>query len=327
VTSAALARLEPRLLALMGARRRLIGLALMRILLGLAALEFYLSDYTHRQFLWGPGSYASWSSFVRTMPTWQYSLYELSASSWWFELVFHVSVLVAIAFTIWGGRVLTFLHAFLLWSIYLRNPGILEGGDNLARIVLLFMILCTTDAYLSPFAQRRRKRLEATSGRFTFLNALHNTAVTLIVFQVATVYLVAGMWKIAGKSWLNGSAMYYITRINEFHFSGPFSWLMRNAFATTAICYTTIVIEVGFPFLIASRRAWLRKLEVLLIEGMHAGIIVGMGLVPFGLIMLGADSACLRDDDYRSLVVYAQRAREWLSRSAPAEPSPALAPE
>ena len=325
--NAALAVLEPRLLALMGGRRRLIGLSLMRILLGVAALEFYLSDYTSRQFLWGPNSYATWSSFVRTMPTGQYSLYEASHSAWWFELVFHASVLVAIAFTICGGRVLTTLHAFMLWSIYLRNPGILEGGDNLARIVLLFMILCTTDAYFSPFARRRRERLAVSDGRFSFPNALHNTATILIVFQIATVYFVAGIWKVAGKSWLNGSAMYYISRINEFHFSGPLSWLMRNAFATTAVCYVTIVIEVGFPFLIASRRAYLRKLEVLLIEGMHFGIIFGMGLVPFGLIMLGADFACLRDDDYRSLVPYARRAGELVRRVGRAEPSPVLARE
>ncbi|MFI5932760.1 hypothetical protein [Actinoplanes sp. NPDC051494] len=36
--------------------------------------------------------------------------------------------------------------------------------------------------------------------------------------------------------------------------------------------------------------ASLRKLNTPAIEGMHAGIIVFMGLVCFGLIMLGADS-------------------------------------
>jgi hypothetical protein len=325
--SAALLAAESRLAALMGARRRLIGLALMRILLGAAAIEFYLSDYAQRRFLWGPKSYEDWTSFVRTMPTGQYSLYELSRSSWWFELVFHASVVVAVLFMVFGGRVLTAMHAFLLWSIYLRNPGILEGGDNLARILLLFMILCTTDAYFSPFAKRRRRRLAAAEGRFTVPNALHNAATILIVFQIATVYLVAGIWKVSGKSWLNGSAMYYISRINEFHFSEPFAWLMRNAYMTTTVCYVTMAIEVAFPFLILSRKAWLRELEVLLIEGMHVGIIVGMGLVPFGMIMLGADFACLRDGDYRSLVAYAERAREQYRGSARFGRKPALAPE
>jgi hypothetical protein len=38
---------------------------------------------------------------------------------------------------------------------------------------------------------------------------------------------------------------------------------------------------------------------------MHPGIVIFMGLVAFGLIMIGADGACLRDDDYRALRRYA----------------------
>lgn len=59
-----------------------------------------------------------------------------------------------------------------------------------------------------------------------------------------------------------------------------------------------------------SARAWLRKLNTLAIEGMHAGIMVFMGLVCFGLIMLGADSVCLRDSDYHSLHRFAAALRD-----------------
>jgi hypothetical protein len=61
---------------------------------------------------------------------------------------------------------------------------------------------------------------------------------------------------------------------------------------------------------VLSARAWLRKLNTLAIEGMHAGIMVFMGLVCFGLIMLGADSVCLRDSDYHSLHRFAAALRD-----------------
>lgn len=55
------------------------------------------------------------------------------------------------------------------------------------------------------------------------------------------------------------------------------------------------------PFAILSARSWIRKANTLALEGMHLGIIACMGLVCFGLLMIGADCTCLRDEDYRSL--------------------------
>jgi hypothetical protein len=51
--------------------------------------------------------------------------------------------------------------------------------------------------------------------------------------------------------------------------------------------------------------------------------MVFMGLVCFGLIMIGADSVCLRDDDYRSMFRVAARFRERLSSRLPV---PTIAP-
>jgi len=48
----------------------------------------------------------------------------------------------------------------------------------------------------------------------------------------------------------------------------------------------------------------------LAIEAMHLGIMVCMGLVCFGLLMIGADFTCLRDEDYRSLYLRALKIRD-----------------
>ncbi|MFD8718722.1 hypothetical protein ACFV2H_12055 [Streptomyces sp. NPDC059629] len=41
---------------------------------------------------------------------------------------------------------------------------------------------------------------------------LHNLAAFLVVFQTAVLYFAAGYWKITGKMWQDGVAMYYISR-------------------------------------------------------------------------------------------------------------------
>lgn len=172
-------------------RKRLIGLALFRVIGGAAGVLFYLSDYTRRDFLWGPHGYVTISQARAGQSPLLWSLYFVSGSHWWFEMVFHLGIGVAIAFTVFGGRFLTVLHAVFLWSIYNRNPQILEGGDNLMRICIIFMAFATTNAYFSPGARRRRARA-AQVARPSAGTLVHNIAAFLVVFQVAVVYAVAG---------------------------------------------------------------------------------------------------------------------------------------
>lgn len=292
-------------------RHRLIGLSLLRVLLGIAAMLFYLSDYTHRQFLWGPQSYDSPALSGRQLTGGLFSAYLFSNSQFWFEAVFHLGLLVAALFTIFGGRGLTVLQAVFMWSIYNRNQDVLEGGDNLARILLIFMIFCTTNAYFSPGSRARRERLAAAEGGYSLRVLIHNLAAFLIVFQVCSVYFFAGLNKIIGTIWQDGVATYYISRIPAFHGSGLYANLMSQPFIGTVTSYMTILIELAFPFAILSSRAWIRKANVLMIETMHLGIIAFMSLVCFGIIMIGADCSVLTDQDFRDLH---ERARDLLAR-------------
>src|SRR5580658_9660577 len=85
-------------------RHRLIGMAFLRILLGAADILYYLSDYSHREFFWGPTSYNSPALAERALGSGTWSLYFFSNSQLWFEFVFHAGLAVAILFTIFGGR-------------------------------------------------------------------------------------------------------------------------------------------------------------------------------------------------------------------------------
>ncbi|MGB5111851.1 MAG: hypothetical protein WBO08_09705 [Mycobacterium sp.] len=60
-------------------------------------------DYARREYLWGPHSYDSLTDASRQLPHGQFSIYLISSSDTWFQLV-------AIAFAIFGGRWLTLLH-------------------------------------------------------------------------------------------------------------------------------------------------------------------------------------------------------------------------
>ncbi|MDF3298397.1 hypothetical protein [Streptomyces tropicalis] len=160
---------------------------------------------------------------------------------------------------------------------------------------------------------RRRAELPR-EGLPSVSTVLHNLAAFLIVFQTAVLYFAAGYGKITGKMWQDGVAMYYISRITGFETSTTYAHLMSNAFVGTAVCHVTIFIEVALPFAVLSARPWVRKVNTMALEGLHVGIMVCMGLVCFGLLMIGADGTCLRGEEYRSLARRFRAVKERLLR-------------
>lgn len=323
-------RIDSAILRVACTEYRLIGISLLRIVLGLATVLYCLSDYRNREFFWGPNSYDSPSVASRSLPHAGFSLFLISDSQAWFEVLFHLTIVSSLAFMVYGGRALTLVQAVLMWSLHLRNQDILEGGDNLAQIVIIFMVFTVSNAYLAPGAKKRRARLRAAR-RPKAATFLHNLAAYLIVFQVAVLYLTSGYWKIAGKLWQDGVAMYYISRDTGFQMSYKYSHLMSNAYVGTAVCYVTIFIELAFPFAVLSSRAWVRKANALSLEGLHLGIMAFMGLVCFGLIMIGADCMAMRDDDYRALwkrtlPLRGRAVAGWRSLGRPAAPPVAAVP-
>jgi hypothetical protein len=329
-------RVDEWLLRIGTARHRLIGIALFRLIIGACGVEYYVSDLSHRNILWGPRGYISPGDAKAQLAHPLFSIYLCSSSQTWFELCFFTGLGVAIAFTLCGGRALTLVHAVFIWSIYNRNQDVLEGGDNLVRITVIFMLLVASNHYLAPGARGRRaraaERLTQTDRRTPSLSILaHNVAVALVVFQIVVVYAMAGYYKLTGSIWNTGVAMYYISHINQFRMFAFYPHLMDNLWVGWLVSTMTIVFECAVPFIVFTQRRWLREIVIAGLESMHVGIIVFMGLVAFGAIMVGADFALLKDDDYRSLGATAGALRSWVGthsarRSHPQPGRPERAP-
>ncbi|MEU9083724.1 hypothetical protein [Streptomyces sp. NPDC048357] len=292
----------------------LVGLSLCRILLGLSTTLYYVSNIPYREFLWGPDGYSGFAGFKALVEEKNiFSLYALSDSSTWFNLVFFAGLVVSLAWTVLGSRSLTIVHAVFMTSIHHRNYTLWEGGDALTGIVLILLMGATVNAHFSPLAKGVRARLEQRAGRPHLRTSLHNTAAVLIVFQACVVYVVSALWKVAAPQWQEGTALYYISNVWQYTYSSAFPQLMDSVVLTTLVTYFTIVVQLlVLPAAFTSRRR-LREGVVLGIAGMHIGIMAGMGLMSFGLVMMAVDAVILRDADYEALF---RRVRPWRERLA-----------
>lgn len=132
-------------------------LAIVRIGFGAITVLFLLVNMPVRDRIWGPGASYTWEVFTQTsVDAGQPSLYLLSSSSLWSDALYLALLVAAALFTVgWGGRATTIVFYVLLWSLQVRNPLATNGGDNLVRILLIYMIFAQVTAHYSLDARRR----------------------------------------------------------------------------------------------------------------------------------------------------------------------------
>ncbi|GHE46125.1 HTTM domain-containing protein [Streptomyces capitiformicae] len=265
-----------------------LGASGTRCLLGFVGFMYYATQYADRQYLFGPDGVLPHRDFSeQTGGT--FNLYAWSASPAWSELVFHAGVLAALAVMLGiGGRVGLAVHWALLWSIYQRQPALLDGGDNLAYVVIPMLLLtrCYDRFCLSAgLVDRLKERLPGAVRSLS--TPLHNLGVLAVAVQISLVYVVSGMYKVMGDVWQDGTALFYIMRVPEFELPGISSIIYGNDWAVYLGTYATVLFMVYFPLgiLIPALRPWTAVMSI----GFHMAIAVFMGLTGFALTMVACD--------------------------------------
>jgi hypothetical protein len=182
------------------------------------------------------------------------------------------------------------------WMLENRLPQIGDGGDNIMRIVLVYLLFTSTT---------RTSRLSGVRTWF------HNLGVFAIVLQVVILYTVSGTSKLMGEPWTNGTALYMVSQVQWF--STPFfAALFRVPLFTTLAAYATLAYQLSFPFVVFTRyRLMLLSVGI----AFHLGIAISMGLVTFSLMMIALELFLIRDEDYARLNAFVNRVLARLPHS------------
>jgi hypothetical protein len=123
-------------------------------------------------------------------------------------------------------------------------------------------------------------------------NLLHNAGVGLLMAQVVLIYSTAGWYKVQGRLWEQGTAVYYPLHIDSLTPWPALSHtLAASGLLVLVISYLTVMLQVAFPFAMLNRRA--KKVLLVLLAGEHLGIAVLLGLPFFSAGMLAADAIYL----------------------------------
>lgn len=326
----------------------LYAAAVLRIGYGFLYLAFLLREFPHRNEIWGPGS--PWTPALAKQlfdQTGWASILTLSDSRAYFEVCYTAALVTSALFMLgWRTRAVSVLFAVVVTSFHARAIYMTDGGDTLILLMALYLVVTACGRRWSLDARRTRLRasagktvrlpLDQASGelrrhlrdaRLTVITVLHNCGMLVIAAQVCILYGSAGLYKVQGASWGNGTALHYALNLDVFQPWPELSALADEHDVLIAItCYLTVLLQVAFPFVLFGR---LKYLVLTMLLGMHVGVMVFLGLPLFSGAMIVADAVFLPDRFYRYLgQLWRGTTRRTEAREAgtPSRGEPALMP-
>lgn len=184
----------------------------------------------------------------------------------------------AIAMTVgWHSRVAAVLVFVVLQSFVRRGDYFFNAGDSILTVIALILALSSCGAALS-LDQRRR------TGSFWSAQTRAVWPVRLLQIQLSIIYLATVQAKLANKTWVDGSAVFYAWGADGRWALLPApEWLAANAILINVLTWVTLLVELALAVLVWSRRCRFCVLAAGVV--MHLTIMVNLNVAFFSIAM------------------------------------------
>jgi predicted DCC family thiol-disulfide oxidoreductase YuxK len=198
------------------------------------------------------------------------------------QIFFGIFTLAAFCMTIgFGTRIASIVLFFFLTSLHHRNTMLLNSGDFFLRIAAFWMMFADSSRSFSVDRLIRLARGKET-GSPAWVTPW---PLRMIQLQLAMLYLGTFLWKARGEMWLDGTAIYYTSRLAEF-WRFPTPYFFEHMWTIKLATWGTLAIEFALGALL-----WIKDLRYWILLGgvlLHAGIDWTMNIPLFAPIMITA---------------------------------------
>jgi hypothetical protein len=140
--------------------------------------------------------------------------------------------------TRWATATVFVLNSYMFW----RNPYVRNGAEYLAHLLLLWCLFLPLNRYWSIDAALDPRSRERAYPVLPFL---------AMRLQISSLYVFAGIYKLASRPWIDGSALTWSLQDNIFG-ARPVGLLLVHHFPHLlyATNYAVIAFQLAFPFLV-----------------------------------------------------------------------------
>lgn len=264
------------------------SVALFRIALGILLLWNWTMLYIDLDVLYGPDGMVSLQTAQQYGNPLRFSLFDYlpNTSKVTTTLAFlHLLAVIGIILGRWTKTAI-FIAFVTLVSFNHRNGFILNSADSVIRnfLFLLFFAPCADVYSLDRYLKLQQGKAPAEPREKS------PWALRMIQIQFCIIYIATVMFKIKGDRWVDGSAVYIATRLDDFlRFELP---LLNSLAVIKFATWSTLLVEIALGTLV-----WIKELRywVLLAGiGLHLGIEYTMAIPVFEWAMIAA-MICMAD--------------------------------
>lgn len=275
---------------------RIIGVLILRVLIGLLILKDFVTFYRNQKFLFNNQAIVSYETYEDIIKYYNldflYVDFNNSVNVFIFcVLGFFFSFLFVLGvFT----RISAFCVFILLFIFKFRNIYLMDGGDNVITAILPLFLFVKSKSLMKGYEVLRDRF--GLNNNF-YVNKMHNIFVLGIMIQICIVYFFAGLHKLQGEVWLNGTALYYILNSADFSAYTINEYITKSSVMVTFLTWFTILFQLMFPVLV-----WFSKTKkMMLILGilLHLGIFLFMRIDNFSYVMLACYAVFFTDSEFR----------------------------
>lgn len=197
----------------------------------------------------------------------------------------------------------------LIWlqAFQVRNMLIIDGGEIVFRTFAFYLVFMpSAAAYSVPAWLARRRGAPLACVRPAW-------GLVLLRFQMGLIYAGSVWEKLNGTDWIDGNALYYVSRLDDNFSHGP---ILDSLFSSLALCrlltWGTLAVEILLPILLWF--AGTRRLGIVLGVLLHLAFGMTMNLFLFPWIMIIGLLAFLDTDDFEWFARW-RRSFSWSARA------------
>ena len=192
--------------------------------------------------------------------------------------------------------------AYLITVSYAnRVPAALFGLDQINALLALYLMLGPSGAAFSLdlWVLRRQARRAGKELPGPVPSVSANVAIRLIQLHLCVLYLFAGLSKLQGAAWWDGTAIWSAVANLEYQ-SIDMTWLVRWPLMVNLLTHVSVAWEISYCALVWPRLT--RPIVIFLALPLHLGIAICLGMSTFGLAMLIANMAFVSPGLVRCLI-------------------------
>ncbi|HZO47056.1 MAG TPA: DCC1-like thiol-disulfide oxidoreductase family protein [Xanthobacteraceae bacterium] len=264
-------------------------LEITRIGVGLALLINYALATPYLLTFWGVGGWVPLAQIFDNTNDWTHSLH-FHLTQHWELFLFHGLFLFCCASLMLGWRTSWVKWVVLIGQVSYaqRNPVLVYGIDKI--LCSLLVILCVAPIGRAISLDRLRlvraaKRVSLAATVPPFASPWANACTRLMQIQMAVLFFYSALEKIRGNEWWDGDAIWIVFSNNDIYNGLLLSLFAHQYWLVNVATYTTLLIEIAYPFLIWQRATRPYFLAAAIFLHLNFGTFMGMPYFSFVMIM------------------------------------------